>query len=357
MQYGKKAPAGVHPYKKFGQELESDKLPGILFFFGEEQYLADWAASAVKDRYVNPACRELDLAVLDGPQLTLGDLQACCETLPMLSERRVVEVRDFPPLSGEKAKGFGEKDEEALIKYLKSFPETCLLIFTSRKADKRRKLYKAIAAEGECYDFIPLDEKLLRSFIQKRLKAAGKFANAPVITRFMALSGYCSEEKSEDYTLYNLENDVQKLIACCDGEEIQACHVDDVVAKTLETGVFSLVDALSQDKKDEAFLLLHNILSTGEEAYKLLALICSQFEIMLAVKEMEADYPTYGEMAVQLGAHEFRVKKAVQMARRCTLDALRKNLSRAYRVDEDIKTGYLDSRLAMEMLIAEISTR
>ncbi|MBQ9931648.1 MAG: DNA polymerase III subunit delta [Firmicutes bacterium] len=356
MQYKKQTP-GVHPYKKFGEELAKDQLPGLLFLFGEEQYLADWASSAVKDRYVDPVCREMDLSVLDGTVLTFDVLQACCETLPMLSEKRVVEVRDFPPLAGEKSKTFSEKDEEDLLRYLKAFPDTCILMFTGRKGDKRRKLYKTLASEGGCYDFTPLDEKLLKAFIQKRLKNSGKTASPAVLSRFIALSGYCGTEKHEDYTLYNLENDLRKLIACCDGPEIETIHVDEVVAETLEVNAFALTDALSQDRKDEAFRLLHNILSTGEEVYRLLGLVCSQLEIMLCVKEMEADGLTIGEMASRLGAHEFRVKKALQMSNRCTLKALRSNLSRAYRVDEDIKTGFLDSRLAMEMLIAEISVR
>ena len=356
MQY-KRQNAGEHPYKRFGEELAKDNLPGLLFLFGEEQYLADWAASAVKDRYVSPVCREMDLSVLDGSQLTFDTLQTCCETLPMLSEKRVVEVQDFPLLAGEKSKTFSEKDEEALLAYLKAFPDTCILMFTGKKGDKRRKLFKALSAEGGCYDFTPLDEKLLKAFIQKRIKNSGKTASPAVLSRFIALSGYCGTEKHEDYTLYNLENDLRKLIACCDGTEIETIHVDEVVAETLEVNAFALTDALSQDRKDEAFRLLHNILSTGEEVYRLLGLVCSQMEIMLCVKEMHEEGMSVGEMASRLGAHEFRIKKALQMSGRCTLDALRRNLSRAYRVDEDIKTGFLDARLAVEMLISEMSVR
>jgi len=235
---------------------------------------------------------------------------------------------------------------------MKKLPESCVLIFTANSADKRRKLYKAVVSSGAAYEFKELDDRSLKSFIQKRLKHSGKKACPSVISELVSLSGYY--DKETDYTLFNLENDINKLIAHCEGEEVTLSDIRNAVSGNTETNIFDMIDAISQNKKDEAFLLLHNLLNSGESEYKLLALICSQFETILAAKELKEEGRSYREIQDMLNIHEYRVKKAVLFANRYTSEQLYNALKHAYRVDSNIKNGLLDSHLALEMLIAEI---
>ena len=62
---------------------------------------------------------------------------------------------------------------------------------------------------GKVYDFQPLKDAQLRSFIEKRFRSAGKSYTSSVINLIMSESGYGN--KSIEYSLYNLENDVPVL--------------------------------------------------------------------------------------------------------------------------------------------------
>ena len=64
---------------------------------------------------------------------------------------------------------------------------------------------------GKVYDFQPLKDAQLRSFIEKRFRSAGKSYTSSVINLIMSESGYGN--KSIEYSLYNLENDLKKIIA------------------------------------------------------------------------------------------------------------------------------------------------
>lgn len=346
------AKAQEHAYQAFQRDLKGDALPNALFFYGREGFLIHWAWGAIVDRYVNPAVAALEFSSLDGSGTSIDEIKNCCETLPMLSSRKVVLVSDFAPLAGEKSKNFGEAEEKELARYVADLPETTMLVFTAEKADKRKRLFKTLSEKGRVYEFSPLTEKLLEGFIQKRLKLAGKTARASALSAFMGQSGYFN--KDTEYTLYNIENDVKKAISHSAGGEVKTADFQAAVSGNMDTNVFAMLDAVSRDKKDEAFLMLHNILDSGENAYKLLALICGQFELMLSVSEMKEEGLVFTAIQKQLGVHEFRVKKAMQFAQGYSLSRLRRILRSAYEVDKNIKTGLLDQRLALEMFIAEI---
>lgn len=61
---------------------------------------------------------------------------------------------------------------------------------------------------GKGIRFPALWDGQLKSFIEKRFRAAGKMYTNSVINMIMAESGYGN--KSIDYSLYNLENDLKR---------------------------------------------------------------------------------------------------------------------------------------------------
>lgn len=346
------AKAREHAYQTFQRDLKGEELPNALFFYGREGFLARWAVGALVKKYVNPAVMAMEFSSLDGKTVTIDEIKNCCETLPMMSARKVVLISDFPPLYGEKSKSFSEGDEKELADYLKKLPETTLLLFTGPSVDKRKKLFKSLSEKGKVYEFSELPEKQLISFIQKRLNLAGKTARATAVSSFIRQTGYY--DKDTDYTLYNVENDIKKAISLSSREEITVEDFGATVAGNIDTNVFAMLDAVSRDRKEDAFLLLHNILDSGENTYKLLALVCGQFELMLSASEMKEEDLSFSEMQKQLGVHEFRLKKALQSAESYSVSRLRRILRSAYEVDKNIKTGVLEQRLALEMFIAEI---
>jgi DNA polymerase-3 subunit delta len=340
-----------HAFKRIQKDLK-EGLGNPLFFYGEEQYLVRWATDLIVEHYVEPNLRQLNCSRLERERATVEAIIEQCETLPMLSEKRVVIVEDFPA-GGESIKeSYTEAEENALIEYLKELPDSCLLILTADSVDKRRKLYKAIAAAGSCYEFSRLSESEIRSFIQKRLKQWGKTAAAGVISHMIAMSGYL--DRQSDYTLYNLENDIKKLIAHCDDDVIRLKDVAAALSGNTETYVFDMINSISNNRKDEALLLLHNLLASGENVYRLLALICSHYELILMVKEMREEGLSLGEIKTATGAHEYRVKIAGENSRLYSVKQLRRILSRCFDVEKNIKTGLLDERLALEMLVANL---
>ena len=294
----------------------------------------------------------MDFSKLEGTAATFEQIRNDCETLPFLSERRVVLVSDFNLVEGGKTKGFNEEEERLLTDYLLDIPDHCMLIITSKGVDKRKKILRSIAERGSIYEFGKLDEKSLKAYIGKRFKEAGKNARPSVVSELIATSGYY--DKETDYTLFNLENDIKKAIAYNESTEICMDAVENSISGNMDTNVFAMIESLGRNRKDEAYQILHNLFISGEQVYRLLALLCSHFEIILSVKEMREEGKSFAEMKDILGIHEFRIKKAASFAEKHSLQNLRKILGKVYEIDKNIKTGLLEPYLALELFIAGI---
>ncbi|MCR5481544.1 MAG: DNA polymerase III subunit delta [Clostridia bacterium] len=353
MAYGNyKEKQKPHAFQTIAKDLKEDRIGNPVLLYGKEQYLVQWACGEIVNKYVNPACAALDYTELEGSETTVDEIIETCETLTMFSEKRVVSVRNFPPLEGGRMKNFGENEEKKLAEYIKNLPPSCILIFRGEKTDRRLKLTKACEASGAYYDFGPLDEPQLRGLIIKRFNAYEKAIRQNVIEELILNTGYYHKETN--YTLFNLENDIKKIVAHAQGNEVTLSDVLTTVSGNLETNVFGMVDAISRNRKDEAYRLLFNLVNAGENFFMILGSIVSQFEIILEVKELRHEGKNLSQMSSILNVHEFRIKKAMGFAERYSVENLRKILKAAYSVDRNLKQGLLEKDLCLEMFIASL---
>lgn len=345
-----------HAFQAIGKDVKAGRVPSLVFLCGEEQYLVQWAAELLTKSYVNKACESLDFIKLDPENLTVDQIKESCETLSMLSPKRVVLIPELPAASGRKSRNFQESSEKELMEYFQHIPDTCLLIITAGKPDskskKKIKLQEEAAKYGTVYEFTPLTGALLKSFIIKRFKTAGKVCRNSVIDMLITDSGYGNKEI--EYDLYNLENDIRKIIAHSSGDEILPEDVEASISTNLETNVFAMLDAISRNRKDEAYRLLHNLLVSGESVFGLLSLISSQLELILEVKEMREEGMGPAQIQKKLKVHEFRIKKALGVTEKYSVSQLKRILSKAYEIDGNIKSGLLEQSLALELFVAQI---
>src|SRR5919202_2709548 len=104
------------------RDLKAGKVGPLYLLYGPEDYLRDAAARAVADAALKGAAlREFNESSFSLASTDVQHAIAAAEQLPMMSSRRVVEIRDFGKLR--------EADEEALMRYLARPAETSVVIF------------------------------------------------------------------------------------------------------------------------------------------------------------------------------------------------------------------------------------
>lgn len=342
-------------YKEFVKQLKMDETHQIYLLYGREQYLVHWAEEALKEKYITKAFESLNYNSINSGQIdAAANIINICETLPVMSEKRMVVLNDFSLLEGTKIKGFSDEDEKKLAKYLEHLPESCILVMTcGSKVDKRKSLYKKAAKMKSVYEFTLLDTATLKKWIMKRFRNAKKTINNKCLIQFIEASGYY--DKESEYTLYNFENDIKKMICYAGNEkEIKSEDIDQIISGNIEKNVFDLIDAISTNKKAKAVKILNQALLYGEAEYKILALLNRQLENLLHIKVLKESGMDISVMKEKLLLPDFVIKKLLKMSSRFTLDHLKSINIRVYESDKNIKTGIMDAKLALEMLLAQV---
>ncbi len=347
-----------HPFRTIARDLKEDRIPSVVLLCGTEDYLVDWARNLLTDRFVRSEGRALDLTV---PDLSGGAaaIREACETLPVLSERKVVWVRDLPLFRGRMEDWFSADELEQLAAWLPETAPTTLLLFTAggslaekgKKASaKKSALLNALKKHGRVYDMGPLDRRELKEFIVKRCKQGGKWMSLDTLDLLIDESGYFNKEI--DYGLYHLAGDLSKMMAITREPEITARDVRDCLSMNLEHDTFKMLDAVSAGNKAEAFSLLRDLMAQGTSPQQILASIAGQTELMMQISGMRASGFSMEEIRKRTGVHEFRLKKAGRFAERYPTRELRRMLAACFDTDERIKSGLLPGDMALELLIA-----
>ena len=367
-----------HAFKGFAADMKKGLEAPVIFMYGVEEYLIEWAAGLIARRFVGAGAADTDFERPDGATVSLEEILESCETFSMFSEKRVIWVRDFQPLLQDNAKGFGERQLKALEAYMDQPNDRTVLIFSSARVindpkdrrEKKTKLDKLLLKKAKCYDFCPLDRKALRAFIEKRIATAGAAISRDDVEYLIDTTGYF--HKDTDYRLMNLEADLAKITGLAheggattvptQGASgvpsapavVNRQIIDRAILGDMETYVFDFLDHLAMNRKSEAFTILSNMMADGNDVFGLLGLMVSHFELVTEVKELrEAGMDPLG-ISKELSIHEFRTKKALASANRVTLEKLKSILVQLYDIDAQVKQGNIDGRLALELFIGRI---
>ncbi len=351
--------AAEHPFKTIRKIMsaaeQSGTWPRVMLLYGAEGYLVNWACGYIKDCVVSPAVEMLDYTRLSEDLARASEIIAACETLPFMSKKKLVTV-DADPFFASSKDPEGSDDSRVLAEYLPKIPETALLLLVCSKPSKTRALYKAAAKSGLVFDFAPLDDATLRGWIQKRLASAGKSGDSLMFLNFAKASGY--GDKDSDYDLYNLENDLKKVIALSAGKEITRQELFKIYSPPPQTNAFTLLDSAFSGNKEAAYRILADSVDMAQASKQMgvvlgfIALICSQLEIMVEARERKEEGQDVDLIAKEMGTNPYRLKKAMQAASKRSLDRLRASLDQAYQMEHDIKNGIMEPRLCAELFIA-----
>jgi len=333
-------------YMEIFEDIKKGKIDRLYLFYGEEGYVKEQALLQLSQALIAPELKALNYQVLEGEAVSSDDIINACETLPFMSDRRLVVVKDLPAL----LQGQGRRsniDEDKLKSYLANIPpSTCLVFHCTGEVNKRKGLFTAIGKIGKAVEFELLKPNEIVTWVRSTLKRHGKQMEPSALKYYVSIAG----NKLED-----IYNDLQKLaVYIGDRDVITRADIDKVVTPAAEYTVFQLVEAIGMRKADQALVLLHQLLGEGQNILALLALIARQVRIVFQCKGLAEKGFSAGEIAEKLGIHPYAVKKGLQQGRYFSAEQLKAALTECLKVDYGIKSGRIQQRLGIEMLIIDM---
>nr|WP_309144584.1 DNA polymerase III subunit delta [Fictibacillus sp. WQ 8-8] len=331
------------------KKLKQKEFSPYYVLYGTESYIIEQAISAIVKHSLNEEDKDFNFSVYDYMETPIQAIMEDAETLPFMGDRRVVVVKNAYFLTGVKDKSKVEHDLATVERYIQNPAEFTLLVFVvpAEKLDERKKIIKTLKKSGELIAATPLSgdsavEWIKDRAIQRQVHIdtdAAQYLTAKVGNELMALI-----------------QEMDKLaLFVGDGGNITIPVIDELVPRTLEDNIFSLIDDIVHKKIDAALRTFYDLAKQNEEPIKILSLMARQFRIIYGVKELFSK--GYGEkqIAGALKLHPYAVKLASRQARLFEEEELLSMLDRIAEADYEMKTGKMDKQLILELIMLKMA--
>lgn len=340
-------------FNKLVKEIKSGNVQNIYLFFGQEQYFCKEIVKLLEERVINPSFRDLNYEYIEGENITVQRIENACETLPFMDERRLVILKNFSLLQGGKTSKEEEEQIKYLVEYIQKVPQsTCLVFWQSESIDKRKKLFQAIKKIGAAWEFEKLKSIELEKWIERHLRKKSKGIQRSALHFFMENGDYLSKNSTK--TLIDIANEIDKIVDYVgDRKEIFIEDIEKILPRKLENDIFKMVDAIGQKNKKISLKLLNDMLKEGENEIKILSMIARQFRILIQCRELRDKGYSPKEIANKLHMMPFVVNKGISQSKYFDRHTLKEAIHSTLEMDLKIKTGKINEKLALEMLIYE----
>ena len=331
---------------------------------------------------------DINQDVFTGDEADPARIRVICDTLPFLSERRLVVVLGLPRAKRATGKAGDEDDEgaaedaaesaedeaedaapvvgkgkqgkkldaralvKALLEYAPKIPETATLVVVAMQDPQERKpsatvtsLIEGARKYGQAKQFIIPTGAQLERWVAQRAKALGASVT-PEAARLLI------EAVGENPRA--LAGEIEKLsVYVGKGASIDARAVKALTPDLRQSRAFDLTDALARRQHARALALLHEFLADGQAPVQVLGLIASQTRSLIQVKALSERGLRAVEIAEAAGMAPYAVEKALPLARQFTLAQLEAAHHAALAADVALKNSRMTPEMALDLLMLQ----
>jgi DNA polymerase III subunit delta len=336
----------------------------------------------------DPANYSTDL--FRGGESSLEAILASCDTLPFLSELRLVIVVGLPkkrrggteagvanppdpagaeddalspaasPLEPAGKPGVRKRKSpapmldaraftEALAQHVPHMPDsTVLVVVTDELLDVASPLVKAAKSQGWVQSFTPPRGAELEAWLIQRARAAGSDLARPAAHTLAILGGD---------NLRALAGEIEKLSTYVGpGGHIGVEEVRALTLTTSQARIFDLTDALCRRDQKRGLAVLHELLDSGESPLGIVALTAIQTRSLIQVKSLSERGMRIPLISQTAGVAPFVVEKLLPLARHFSFVQLEATHRRLQDVDRALKRSKMTPELALDLLVIEFGT-
>lgn len=329
------------------EEWKGGKVRPVYLFSGEEEYVKERALEQLRAMLLPPGLESMNETVLNDPPAAA--LIESAETLPFMSDRRLVVVKDPALLTGGgRASKEMEADADRLCQWLKNPPPDCVTVFYLHgEGDGRKKLFTFIAKNHAAVKFDLLEDRELSKWVAAQLKPDKKKMEPAALTELTFLAGR---------SLSRLASELEKLRAYAqDRPTVTVDDVRAVVTPSLESSVFRLVDAVIDRDLQTAGQLTALLTEQGESALGILAMLTRQVRFMAYMKVMRDAGEPLASVEKKLAMNHYGAQRTERQIRRFSAETLMDAYRDCVDADFSVKSGQARDRAALDRVIFRLA--
>lgn len=323
-------------YNDLLEKTKGKNYEPIYLFIGEEDFLIDECIDRIIDDLLTSDTKAFNLDIVYGSKADARDVIAHASSFPMMSNYRVVVVKEFDKLF------LYDSAKEIVSAYVAKPLESTCMILVAENPDFRTKPFNDLKKRDAVYAFGPLYDNQIPAWIAARCKKGGKEADPEACSLLQAHVGN---------SLRTIQNELEKLFTFLgERRRITPEDVADIVGITRGFTIFDLQNAIGRKNLDEALRIVKRMLETGESPQMMIAMLTRYFSLLWRVQELIKNHASESDILAKSRISPYYLKDYVDAASRYSEEQIRYSFDALLTADVQLKSTSPDPYHLMEML-------
>lgn len=319
----------------------------IRVLHGEDEYSRSEALAKIRASAGPEEVRDPNTTAFEGRGFKLRDVIGAAQVVPFMADRRVVIVHGVLGRMQKRDKSLGNEWRD-LAESLAELPATTELVFVDDVSLRDNGLaLKSVGPSARVQEFRKKRRPELEIWVRDRFVHYGASTTRDAVARLAWLAG-------TDLRL--LDQEVKKLTLYAGAREVTHEDVELMVPDAREASIFAAVDAVLERRPAVAMKLLYTLLSGGSSVQSILSMIARQVRLLILTIELRQQGVDQNELGKRIGlTNRYALDKTMRQSMSFGTDHLANILRRLLAADLAIKQGDMSERLAVEILVGELS--
>lgn len=311
----------------------------FILLYGPDTFRSRCKLNEIIERYKTIHQSGLNFNRL--PDFDFEHFKEIVEVSPMFQEKKLIILENI----------FAQDATDQILEYLKTKnlgddKDTMIVLFEEGKINSKNVLFGELVKKPNMWEeFKLLAGAKLSDWVKREIDKRGGRIDNGALQRLIEFIGH---------DLWLMDVEISKLLSYTNNETIKTADVDLLVHSKIQTNIFKTIDAIGQQNKKSTLSFIQEHLNQGENEIYLLTMITYQFRNLIMVKDLLSRGLSFSALTKKMGLHPFVLQKSYQQAQNFTLEQLKKIYQNLLDTEIAIKTGKIEPRTALEILVMQI---
>ncbi len=319
----------------------------ITILHGEDEYARSEALARLCESAGPKELREPNTTIFQGRGFDMHEVIGAAQVVPFMADRRVVIVHGVLARMQGRDKSLGDEWKN-LNEKLNDIPATTELVFVEQISLRDNGIaVKSVGPSARVQQYRTLRGRELELWVRDRFVHHGAQASLDAVSTIAWLSG-------ADTRL--LDQEIRKLSLYVDDREVTRHDVEKMVPDARNANIFAAVDAILERRPAVAMKQLYSLLSSGSSVQKILTMMARQVRLLILTIELRQQGVPQDELGKRIGlTNRYALEKTMRQSHNFATDHLANIMRRLLAADLAVKSNEMDDRLAVEILVGELS--
>lgn len=321
--------------QKIYRDLEIKEFAPLYFIFGEEPYLLNQCFQRFKKSVFAEGTEDFNYNLFYAKENTPSEVKEAVETLPMMSSRRLVILKE--------AQEYSDKEWNEFESLLTSPVQSTVFVILATKVDKRKKILKTLTEVAESVEFKKPYENQVPWWINYIAQSLEIKISEEAVHLLHTLVGS---------HLLEIESEILKLKEYVgDRHRIELSDVASAVSRSKEENIFDFTRAVGERDQVKALEHLVQLLDQGQSEVGVVALVARHIRLLMTVKK-GLEMSLHGaRLAQQAQVPSYFIESYVDQSRQWSMKKLEQTLVVLSETDKALKSSPLSSHIWLENMV------